>query len=673
MALFAAARTALTNFQQTQDPAHAWCLIDDEASQQRYVYAGGPLFLARDEITIQDTSMTVADLCIMVATQQQLILANGEPAISENLFIRRIRPKYTTLTSEAHMTVYDRKILLGFYTAIYSDSPDIMNCLNVEPVTGVDVDEVPNLLKAKGIPLIIKLTQDSKKDISFDFNTYNKRRDVSSYYSALHKFLASRDVEDKKANQEYMSHYSHGADFLAAIDSAITQTSKHLDFLAPFLTKKVPVSTLVPKEHTSISSVLSLDQAISSLNEYSEITQRAANNPRLTIETDSADDQQMYSGRLSVLSSRVVSHAEILPKTLEIEKAYITSFMHRSTFVITKDFFAARGSRILNTIRDIAQSIDTYKSSLFYSTIYLSSLYATVVPTSYLSKTLRAFTRYCTATVRKDPTDSIRTAAPKIQRPMTFISSNSLHYIMFIAPFIKNNIPIVTDNTLRQILLPLYHKSSDTHQQATERKVEASQGAPYGMSKTNKRYILIPSAYSTSAINERNIIYLIVGGEFIPLNRLEKTKDYRRPQYNYVHQKLKNKDLEAVGFSINNEKLATAADDIILMYKGRTLVFTSDAGKITEQEWESGAVLCVVLEKQASQFNRIRVNKPNEDKLVYVLSKSLGVYFYMKGEESSPPHYKGDNFLSIQLSSLDSNAVRVQIKTLWALIENRLG
>lgn len=45
----------------------------------------------------------------------------------------------------------------------------------------------------------------------------------------------------------------------------------------------------------------------------------------------------------------------------------------------------------------------------------------------------------------------------------------------------------------------------------------------------------------------------------------------------------------------------------------------------------------------------------------------------MKGEEAAPPYYKGDNIFSIQLSSIDSAAVHVQMKTLWALIENRLG
>lgn len=672
MALFAAARTALTGFQQTKDPAHAWCLVDDEASQQRYVYAGGPIFLARDEITIQDATMTVADLCIMIATQQQLIIANGEPAIAENLFIRRIRPKYTALTSEAHMTVFDRKILLGLYAAIYSDSPDIINCSNASPITGVDVSEVPSLLKTKGIPLIIKLTHDSKKSASFDFDAYNKQRDISSYYNTLYEFLASRAGEDKKDSQEYLSHYSHGANFLNAIDSAIEQASRHLDFLTPFLTEKtsIPASS---KEHTNIPSSLSLDQAVSSIKEYIEMSQRIASNPQLTTATDSADPQQIYSGKLSVLSSRVVPHAEVLPKALEIEKAHMTSFMHRSTFVTSKDFFAARGSRILNKIRDITQTMDTYKPSLFCSTIYLSSLYASIVPTSYLSKTTRIFNKYCTIPVRRDAADYVRVATPRIQRPITFISSSSLHYTRFIAPFIKNNILIVTDSTLRQILSPLYHKSPESQQQASQRKEEARQGAPHSISRSNPRYILIPSAYSSCAVNERNILYLIVGGEFRPLSRLEKVKDYRRPQYQYVHQKIKNNELGVAGFSINKAKLASAADDIILMYKGITLIFTSDAGRITEQEWENGAVLCVILEKQESQFNRIRINKPSVDKLSYVLSKSLGVYFYMKGEEATPPHYRGDNIFSIQLSSLDSNAVHVQIKTLWALIENRLG
>ncbi|EFO61605.1 Hypothetical protein GLP15_3539 [Giardia lamblia P15] len=679
MALLAAARAALAGLQQTRDPACAWCLVDDEASQQRYVYAGGPLFPAHDEITLQDVPMTVADLCVMIATQQQLILTSGEPVIAENLFVRRIRPKYAALASEAHTTVFDRKSILGLYAAIYSDadSSGIIHPSSVRLITDINISAVPDLLKSGGIPLIVKLTQDSNKDVFFDLHEYDRRRDVSSYYSTLHEFLASRELDDKKDNQEYLSYYSHGANFLTEVDSAIEHASKHLEFLTPFLadtsTSPTVMSSKTSEEHAGVPSGFSLDQAISSIKKCSELDQRVATNPQLTTETDSSDQKLIYSGRLSVLSSRVTSHVQVFPKTLEIEKAQITSFMHRSTFVVNKDFFSARGLRILNTIHDIARSMNTYKPSLFCSTVYLSSLYASLVPTAYLSKLLRTFSKYCTTTTRKDPTDTIRVVAAKIQRPVTFISANSLHYAKFIAPFIRNNIPIVADSTLRQILSALYHKPPDSHAEPSERRTEVKQGLQQRISKSSPRYILIPSAYSSCVVNERNILYLFVGGEFKPLNRLEKVKDYRRPQYSYVHQKIKNKEVEAANFSLNKDKLSFAADDIVLSYKARTLIFTSDVGKVTEQEWESGAVLCVVLEKQSSQFNRIRVNKSSEDKLAYVLSKSLGVYFYMKGEEAAPPYYKGDNIFSVQLSSIDSGAVHVQMKTLWALIENRLG
>lgn len=679
MALLDAARAALTNFQQTRDPTHAWCLVDDEASQQRYVYAGGPLFPAHDEVTLYGVPLTIADLCVMIATQQQLIIANGEPVIAESLFIRRIRPKYTALASEAHTTVFDRKCILGLYAAIYSDSDSsgVLHPSSVRLITDVDVSEVPNLLKSGDVPLIIKLAQGLKEDALFDFHEYARRRDIISYYSTLHEFLASREADDKKDGLEYLSYYSHGPSFLAEVDSAIEHASKHLDFLTPFLAEEPAVSTTASSkmsdEQSGAPSGLSLDQAISSIEKCSEMDRRVINNPRLTTETDSADKKLIYSGRLSVLSSRVISNVSVLPKTLEIEKAHITSFMHRQTFATNKDFFAARGLRIINNIHDIARYINTYKPSSFCSTIYLSSLYASLVPTSYLSKTLRTFSKYCTTATRKDIADTIRVAASKIQRPTTFISANSFHYAKFIAPFIRNNIPIVTDSTLRQILSPLYHRSPDSHPEASDRRAEIRQPTQHSISKSSPRYILIPSAYSSCVVNERNIIYLFVGGEFRPLSRLEKVRDYRKPQYSYVHQKLKNKELETASFGLNKNKLYSAAEDIILSYKGRTLVFTSDAGRITEQEWEGGAVLCVVLEKQSSQFNRIRVNKPGEDRLAYVLSKSLGVYFYMKGEEAVPPYYKGDNIFSVQLSSLDSSAVHVQIKTLWALIENRLG
>lgn len=679
MALLAAARAALAGLQQTRDPACAWCLVDDEASQQRYVYAGGSLLPAHDEITLQGVPMTVADLCVMVATQQQLILANGEPVVAENLFVRRIRPKYAALASEAHTTVFDRKSILGLYAAVYSDadSSDIIHPSSVRLITDVNISAVPDLLKSGGIPLIIKLTQDSNKSAFFNVHEYDRRRDVSSYYSALHEFLVSREADDKKDNQEYLSYYSHGASFLTEVDSAIEHASKHLNFLTPFLAGRSAAPTAMsPKtseEHASGPSGFSLDQAISSIKKYSELDQRVASNPQLTTETDGPDQKLIYSGRLSVLSSRVTSNVKVLPKTLEVEKAQITSFMHRSTFVVSKDFFSARGSRILNTIHDIARSMNTYKPSLFCSTVYLSSLYASLVPTAYLSKVLRTFSKYCTITARKDPADTIRVVAAKIQRPVTFISANSLHYAKFVAPFIRNNIPIVADSTLRQVLSGLYHRSPDSQVEPSERRAEVNQSLQQRISKSSPRYILIPSAYSSCVVNERNILYLFVGGEFKPLNRLEKAKDYRRPQYSYVHQKAKDKEAGATNFSISKDKLSFAADDIVLSYKARTLVFTSDVGKVTEQEWESGAVLCVVLEKQSSQFNRVRINKPNEDKLAYVLSKSLGVYFHMKGEEAAPPYYKGDNIFSIQLSSIDSAAVHVQMKTLWALIENRLG